>query len=45
MVYYPDLILCTDNAAMIGSAAYYSFVAGKNIVDPVELQAECQISL
>lgn len=28
-VYYPELILCTDNAAMIGSAAYYNFLNGK----------------
>ena len=28
-VYYPDLILCTDNAAMIASAGYYNFINGK----------------
>ncbi|MDD4509008.1 MAG: tRNA (adenosine(37)-N6)-threonylcarbamoyltransferase complex transferase subunit TsaD [Eubacteriaceae bacterium] len=28
-VYYPDLVLCTDNAAMIGSMAYYDYQAGK----------------
>ena len=28
-VYYPDLILCTDNAAMIASAAYYNYLEGK----------------
>ena len=28
-VYHPSPILCTDNAAMIGAAAYYDFIAGK----------------
>ena len=27
--YHPSPIFCTDNAAMIGAAAYYDFVAGK----------------
>ncbi|WP_186855155.1 tRNA (adenosine(37)-N6)-threonylcarbamoyltransferase complex transferase subunit TsaD [Acetobacterium paludosum] len=27
-LYYPDPILCTDNAAMIGSMAYYNFING-----------------
>lgn len=34
-VYYPDKILCTDNAAMIASAGYYDFISGdyeKNVV-------------
>ncbi len=28
-IYYPELGLCTDNAAMIASAGYYDFIAGK----------------
>lgn len=28
-VYYPEIILCTDNAAMIGSAAYYNYISGR----------------
>ena len=28
-VLYPDLILCTDNAAMIGCAAYFEYINGK----------------
>ena len=26
--YYPSPIFCTDNAAMIGAAAYYEYMAG-----------------
>ena len=36
-VYMPDMKLCTDNAAMIASAGYYNFVAGKR--DELDLNA------
>ena len=36
-VYMPDLKLCTDNAAMIASAGYYNFIAGKR--DNIDLNA------
>ena len=28
-IYYPELKLCTDNAAMIAAAGYYDYIAGK----------------
>lgn len=31
-VYYPEKVLCTDNAAMIASAGYYNYIKG-NIAD------------
>ena len=35
--YMPDMKLCTDNAAMIASAGYYNFIAGKR--DELDLNA------
>ncbi len=28
-IFYPELVYCTDNAAMIGAAAYFDYMAGK----------------
>ena len=28
-IYYPELVYCTDNAAMIGAASYYDYMVGK----------------
>ena len=36
-IYYPELILCTDNAAMIASAGYYNYING--IKSNLELNA------
>ncbi len=39
----PDPILCTDNAAMIGSAAYYEFIKGRR--DTLDLNANPNLKL
>lgn len=36
-VLFPEFILCTDNAAMIGSAAYFEYVRGN--IAPLDLNA------
>lgn len=36
-VYYPDLVLCTDNAAMIASAGYFQYKKGRR--SPLGLNA------
>ena len=45
--YMPDLKYCTDNAAMIGSAAHYNFVSGKyfDIEDKLDLNAVANIKI
>ncbi len=42
-VYMPDLKLCTDNAAMIGSAGYYNYISGKR--DNLDLNAVPNLKL
>ncbi len=42
-VYMPDLKLCTDNAAMIASAGYYNYIAGK--ISDLTLNAEPDLKL
>ena len=44
-VLYPPLRLCTDNAAMIGSAAYFAFIEGKNIADQLTLKPTSTIAI
>ena len=41
--YHPSPILCTDNAAMIGAAAYYEYLAGKR--DGLDLNAVPNLKL
>lgn len=45
--YMPELKYCTDNAAMIGSAAHYNFVSGKffEINDKLDLNAIANIKI
>ena len=44
-VFFPELVLCTDNAAMIASAGYYNFVNGKSITLPRDVRAVSHIDL
>ena len=41
--YKPDIILCTDNAAMIGCAAYYDYLNGK--VADMDINAIANLSI
>jgi len=42
-VLFPELILCTDNAAMIGSAAYFEYLKGR--VSDLTLNANPNLKL
>ena len=42
-ILFPDRILCTDNAAMIGSAAYYEFMRGN--IAKLDLNAKPNLKL
>ena len=42
-VFYPEMILCTDNAAMIASAGYYNYINGKR--DGLNLNAVHNLKL
>ena len=42
-ILFPSPILCTDNAAMIGSAAYFRFIKGE--ISPLDLNAKPNLKL
>lgn len=42
-ILFPSIVLCTDNAAMIGSAAYYELINGK--VSRLDLNAKPNLKL
>jgi N6-L-threonylcarbamoyladenine synthase len=42
-LYIPTLTLCTDNAAMIGSAGYYSYISGNKSM--LDLKVDANLSL
>ena len=45
--YVPDFKYCTDNAAMISSAAHYNYISGKyyNIQDKLDLNAVANLKI
>ncbi len=43
-LYMPELVLCTDNAAMVGSAAYFMLKAGQGLSD-LSLTAKATVAL
>lgn len=45
--YMPDLKYCTDNAAMVGSAAYYNYINKKayNIKEKLDLNAKANLKI
>lgn len=45
--YMPDLKYCTDNAAMVGSAAYYNVTSNKayNITEKLDLNAKANLKI
>lgn len=42
-LYIPNITLCTDNAAMIGSAGYYSYISGNKSM--LDLKVDANLSL
>jgi len=44
-VLYPPLRLCTDNAAMVAAAGYFSYIEGKNIADHLTLAPSSVVKL
>lgn len=42
-LFYPDLNLCGDNAAMVGAQAYYEFLAGNKADTSLNAKATCDI--
>ena len=45
--YIPDLKYCTDNAAMIASAAHFNYISGKyyNIEEKLDLNAKANLKI
>ncbi len=42
-LYYPRISLCGDNAAMVGSQAYYEYLAGHIADEKLNARATCEI--
>jgi N6-L-threonylcarbamoyladenine synthase len=44
-IQFPDITLCTDNGAMVGSLGYYMSKTGQETADPYELRIEPNLSM
>jgi N6-L-threonylcarbamoyladenine synthase len=43
-VYWPPLWLCTDNAAMIGAAAHWRFLAGQRATWDLDIEPNLKLA-
>lgn len=44
-IQFPDIALCTDNGAMVGSLGYYMSKTGQETADPYKLKIEPNLSM
>lgn len=45
LCFFPDIIYCTDNAAMIGAAAYYEYISGAGDDESLNAQPDLKLMM